>query len=78
VKEEIREQMEILEQLENQDCKENQVKKDYWVIEENKVTKVQKDIEETNQKLIIFIKIWEVGSRAVSLMKKKKIILQNY
>jgi hypothetical protein len=73
VKEEIKEQMEILDLLESQDCKENQVKKDYKVIEENKVTKVQKDIEETNQikigKLIIFIKIWEVGSQAVNRMK---------
>ena len=51
---EIRERMEILDQWDSRDYRENQVKKDYPVIEENRVTRDQKDIEVNNWKIIIF------------------------
>jgi hypothetical protein len=71
---EIRGQMEILDQLENQDYRENRVKKDYQVTEENRVTRDQEDIEVINSKIIILFRIWEVCSRVVVVLKKKKII----
>ena len=40
--------MEILDQWENRDCKENQVKKGCLDIEANRVIKVQEDIGVTN------------------------------
>jgi hypothetical protein len=51
---EIRGRMEILDQWVSQDYKENQVKKDCQVIEENKVTRDQEAIEAINWRIIIF------------------------
>ena len=46
---EIRVQMVILDLWVNQDCRENQVKKECLVTEENRVTRDQEDIEVTNR-----------------------------
>jgi hypothetical protein len=46
--------MVILVQWESRDYRENRVRKEYQVIEENRVIRDQKDIEVTNCKIIIF------------------------
>jgi hypothetical protein len=66
---EIRGRMVILDQWESRDYRENRVKKDYLVIEENRVIRDRKDIEVINSKIIILFRIWEVGSRLANLKK---------
>jgi hypothetical protein len=76
----IRGRMEILDQWENLDYRENRVKKDYLVIEENRVIRDQEDIEVINWKIIILFRIWEVGSRVISLITQQihQIIIQMF